>query len=165
MATVAQQRQPTSAQSRPHHEASRSASASPANMAPAQHNPAPAPAPAKKGKGKKATDPSEQQKQIQAKIAQLELDQAGDKEQELEIGASTSCDGAVEEGILWVAQPMSAQHETGALSNESLADVWHGQNAKLRKQTANSPRSSPTWTARCPGSKSCRNDIPNSSPI
>jgi len=83
MATVAQQRQPTSAQSRPHHEASRSASASPANMAPAQHNPAPAPA--KKGKGKKATDPSEQQKQIQAKIAQLELDQAGDKEQELEI--------------------------------------------------------------------------------
>jgi len=85
MATVAQQRQPTSAQSRPHHEASRSASASPANMAPAQHNPAPTPAPAKKGKGKKATDPSEQQKQIQAKIAQLELDQAGDKEQELEI--------------------------------------------------------------------------------
>jgi hypothetical protein len=58
-------------------------------MAPAQHNPAPVPAPAKKGKGKKATDPSEQQKQIQAKIAQLELDQAGDKEQELEIGAST----------------------------------------------------------------------------
>jgi hypothetical protein len=91
MATVAQQRQPTSAQARPHHEASRSASISPANMAPAQHNPAPAPAPApaKKGKGKKATDPSEQQKQIQAKIAQLELDQAGDKEQELEIGAST----------------------------------------------------------------------------
>jgi hypothetical protein len=89
MATVAQQRQPTSAQTRPHHEASRSVSTSPANMAPAQHNPAPAPAPAKKGKGKKATDPSEQQKQIQAKIAQLELDQAGDKEQELEIGAST----------------------------------------------------------------------------
>lgn len=51
-------------------------------MAPAQH----APAPAKKGKGKKATDPSEQQKQIQAKIAQLEQDAAGDKEQELEIG-------------------------------------------------------------------------------
>ena len=52
-------------------------------MAPAQHAPA---APAKKGKGKKSTDPSEQQKQIQAKIAQLELDAAGDKEQELEIG-------------------------------------------------------------------------------
>lgn len=58
-------------------------------MAPAQHPPAPAPAPAKKGKGKKAADPTEQQKQIQAKIAQLELDQAGDKEQELEIGAFT----------------------------------------------------------------------------
>lgn len=52
-------------------------------MAPAQQ--APAPAPTKKSKGKKAADPSEQQKQIQAKIAQLELDQAGDKEQELEI--------------------------------------------------------------------------------
>ena len=53
-------------------------------MAPAQHTPAPPPA--KKGKGKKAADPSEQQKQIQAKIAQLELDAAGDKEQELEVG-------------------------------------------------------------------------------
>jgi hypothetical protein len=52
-------------------------------MAPAQHAPAPAP---KKGKGKKAPDPSEQQKQIQAKIAQLELDAAGNKEEELEIG-------------------------------------------------------------------------------
>lgn len=56
-------------------------------MAPAQHAPAPA---AKKGKGKKATDPTEQQKQIQAKIAQLELDAAGDKEQEAEIGGYTS---------------------------------------------------------------------------
>jgi predicted transcriptional regulator len=61
-------------------------SSSSTTMAPAQQAPAPAPAPAKKGKGKKAADPSEQQKQIQAKIAQLELDQAGDKEQELEIG-------------------------------------------------------------------------------
>ncbi|KAF1929829.1 uncharacterized protein M421DRAFT_59854 [Didymella exigua CBS 183.55] len=34
---------------------------------------------------RKAADPSEQQKQIQAKIAQLELDAAGDKEQELEV--------------------------------------------------------------------------------
>ncbi|OAL06655.1 hypothetical protein IQ06DRAFT_2341 [Phaeosphaeriaceae sp. SRC1lsM3a] len=84
MATVAQQRQPTSAPSRPHHETSRSVSSvSSATMAPAQQ--APGPAPTKKSKGKKAADPSEQQKQIQAKIAQLELDQAGDKEQELEI--------------------------------------------------------------------------------
>lgn len=51
-------------------------------MAPAQHVPASS---SKKGKGKKSADPSEQQKQIQAKIAQLELDAAGDKEQELEI--------------------------------------------------------------------------------
>lgn len=103
MATVAQQRQPTSAQSsRLHHEASRSSASVPssATMAPAQHNPAPAPAPAKKAKGKKAADPSEQQKQIQAKIAQLELDQAGDKEQELEIGASMSCHAVVGAGML-----------------------------------------------------------------
>ena len=55
-------------------------------MAPAQ----PAPPLAKKAKGKKSADPSEQQKQIQAKIAQLEQDAAGDKEQELEIGALPS---------------------------------------------------------------------------
>ncbi|KAH7072771.1 myosin-like coiled-coil protein-domain-containing protein [Paraphoma chrysanthemicola] len=59
-------------------------------MANAQQAPAPAPAPAKKGKGKKAADPTEQQKQIQAKIAQLELDEAGGREQELEIGACAS---------------------------------------------------------------------------
>ncbi|KAK3197331.1 hypothetical protein GRF29_1536g1425258 [Pseudopithomyces chartarum] len=53
-------------------------------MAPAQ-SAQPAPPLAKKAKGKKSTDPSEQQKQIQAKIAQLEQDAAGDKEQELEI--------------------------------------------------------------------------------
>jgi hypothetical protein len=83
-------------------------------MAPAQHNPAPAPAPAKKGKGKKAADPSEQQKQIQAKIAQLELDQAGDKEQELEIGASLYMLRAVAEaGVLWVAQ--LNLHEAGTM--------------------------------------------------
>lgn len=70
-------------------------------MAPAQHAPAPAP---KKGKGKKATDPSEQQKQIQAKIAQLELDAAGDKEQELEIGGYTFCntDTLKFETALWI---------------------------------------------------------------
>jgi hypothetical protein len=77
-------------------------------MAPAQHNPAPAPAPAKKAKGKKAADPSEQQKQIQAKIAQLELDQAGDKEQELEIGASMSCHAVVGAGMLKVAHTTAA---------------------------------------------------------
>jgi hypothetical protein len=62
-----------------------------ANMAPA---PAPAPAStpasaAKKGKAKKEPDPSESRKLLEAKIAQLEQDQAGDKEQELEIGGST----------------------------------------------------------------------------
>ena len=57
-------------------------------MATSQH-PTPAGPPPKKGKSKKNTDPSEQQKQIQAKIAQLELDAAGDKEQEAEIGGST----------------------------------------------------------------------------
>lgn len=41
---------------------------------------------AKKGKQKKATDPNEASKLIAAKISQLELDAAGDKEQEAEIG-------------------------------------------------------------------------------
>lgn len=95
MATVAQHHQASSVPPRPTPNRSMDPNRSaPANtsapMAPAGHAPAPAPAPApKKGKGKKAPDPSEQQKQIQAKIAQLELDAAGDKEQELEIGAYT----------------------------------------------------------------------------
>lgn len=55
-------------------------------MAPAQPV-QPAPPAVKKNKAKKSADPTEQQKQIQAKIAQLEQDAAGDKEQELEIGA------------------------------------------------------------------------------
>jgi hypothetical protein len=41
---------------------------------------------AKKGKQKKATDPTEASKLIAAKISQLELDQAGEKDQEAEIG-------------------------------------------------------------------------------
>ena len=40
----------------------------------------------KKGQQKKATDPNEASKLIAAKISQLELDAAGDKEQEAEIG-------------------------------------------------------------------------------
>ena len=43
---------------------------------------------AKKGKGKKATDPNEASKLIAAKISQLELDAAGEKDQEAEIGMS-----------------------------------------------------------------------------
>ena len=99
MATVAHQHQATSAHARsnPVHvmDTSRNSSlsrdasiAGSAPMATSQH-PTPAGPPPKKGKGKKNTDPSEQQKQIQAKIAQLELDAAGDKEQEAEIGGST----------------------------------------------------------------------------
>lgn len=41
---------------------------------------------AKKGKAKKATDPNEASKLIAAKISQLELDAAGEKDQEAEIG-------------------------------------------------------------------------------
>ncbi|TVY15256.1 hypothetical protein LARI1_G006797 [Lachnellula arida] len=41
---------------------------------------------AKKGKQKKATDPNEASKLIAAKISQLELGAAEDKEQEAEIG-------------------------------------------------------------------------------
>jgi hypothetical protein len=54
----------------------------------------PAPAPPgngsnnKKGKGKKAMDSSEASKLVAARISQLELDAAGEKDQEAEIGAS-----------------------------------------------------------------------------
>ena len=41
----------------------------------------------KKAKAKKATDPNEASKLIAAKISQLELDAAGEKDQEAEIGA------------------------------------------------------------------------------
>ena len=44
------------------------------------------PAKAKKGKGKKAVDPSETGKLLAAKINQLELNAAGEKEEEQEIG-------------------------------------------------------------------------------
>lgn len=55
------------------------------------HEARPAPAPpvamsGKKGKQKKATEPNEASKLIAARISQLELDAAGDKEQEVEIG-------------------------------------------------------------------------------
>jgi hypothetical protein len=45
---------------------------------------------AKKGKGKKTTDPNEASNLIAAKISQLELDAAGEQEQEAEIGWSSS---------------------------------------------------------------------------
>ena len=51
---------------------------------------APAPPAPKKGKGKKAADPNETGKLLAAKINQLELDAAGDKEQEAEIGGYNS---------------------------------------------------------------------------
>ncbi len=47
---------------------------------------APAAPATKKSKGKKAADPNETGKLLAAKINQLELDAAGDKEQEAEIG-------------------------------------------------------------------------------
>lgn len=43
--------------------------------------------PGKKGKQKKATEPNEASKLIAARISQLELDAAGEKDQEAEIGA------------------------------------------------------------------------------
>jgi len=56
------------------------------------HDNRPAPAPpaamaSKKGKQKKATEPNEASKLIAARISQLELDAAGEKDQEAEIGA------------------------------------------------------------------------------
>lgn len=47
----------------------------------------------KKGKGKKAPNADEASKLIAAKINQLELDAAGEKDQEAEIGRSQSLFG------------------------------------------------------------------------
>ena len=58
--------------------------------------PAPAPPTAKKSKGKKAPDPSETGKLLAAKINQLELDQAGEKDQEAEIGGYSSAHASKE---------------------------------------------------------------------
>jgi len=55
-----------------------------------ENRPAPAPPAAmagKKGKQKKTTEPNEASKLIAARISQLELDAAGEKDQEAEIGA------------------------------------------------------------------------------
>lgn len=56
------------------------------------HETRPAPAPpttmgGKKGKQKKAAEPNESAKLIAARISQLEMDEAGEKDQEAEIGA------------------------------------------------------------------------------
>lgn len=44
------------------------------------------PGPGKKGKAKKGMDSNEASRLLQARISQLELDAAGEKDQELEIG-------------------------------------------------------------------------------
>jgi hypothetical protein len=51
------------------------------------HSHAPAP---KKGKGKKAMDQNEAERLLKARISQLEQDQAGEKDQEAEIGMRAS---------------------------------------------------------------------------
>ncbi len=55
-----------------------------------------APPTSKKTKGKKAADPNETGKLLAAKINQLELDAAGDKEVEAEIGGSNSLSHSLE---------------------------------------------------------------------
>ena len=96
MATVAQPHQVTVANVRPSPIqtsdgvkcVSSSARESPSESSPmASSQPTtPAPVASKKGKGKKNTDPVDASKQIAAKIAQLEQDAAGEKDQEIEIG-------------------------------------------------------------------------------
>lgn len=46
---------------------------------------------AKKAKGKRGMDSSEASRLLQARISQLEQDAAGEKDQEMEIGASKVC--------------------------------------------------------------------------
>jgi hypothetical protein len=56
------------------------------NMSTSQQSTTPAPVPKKSGKSKKNSDPADAGKQIAAKIAQLEQDAAGEKDQDVEIG-------------------------------------------------------------------------------
>ena len=58
-------------------------------MMPANSPAAVAAAAPKKGKGKKALDSSEASKLVAARISQLEVDTAAEKEQEAEIGRFT----------------------------------------------------------------------------
>lgn len=98
MATVAQPHQVTVANVRPSpiqtsegiNRASPGPRESPSEPSPmaSSQPPAPAPVATKKGKGKKNTDPVDASKQIAAKIAQLEQNAAGEKDQEIEIGTS-----------------------------------------------------------------------------
>ena len=57
----------------------------------ALQTPATNPGTLRKGKGKKTTDATDASKQIAAKIAQLEQDAAGEKDQEIEIGMAMQC--------------------------------------------------------------------------
>ena len=70
--------------------------------------PVPAPAPtaptAKKGKNKKAPDANEVGKALAAKISQLELDAAGEKDQEVEIGGFSSSDGTRESVLGYIKE-------------------------------------------------------------
>jgi len=86
MATVASQQQPASHGSR----ASPAGSTNPDGTLPNAPPPSAAPVTGgKKNKAKKAgaNDSNEAARQLQAKIAQLELDQAGRTEEDAEIGA------------------------------------------------------------------------------
>lgn len=67
-------------------------------------NAAPTVATAKKGKSKKAADPSETGKLLAAKINQLELDAAGEKDQEAEIGSYPSLDFSVPDILAYMAE-------------------------------------------------------------
>lgn len=146
MATVAHQyptSTPAQARAAPRSmDTSRSPSASTsASMAPAQ----PAPPLAKKAKAKKSADPSEQQKQIQAKIAQLEQDAAGDKEQELEIGALPLHTPRLARVGLCTSHPM---HKLSNAKVHGLLKILTKlQSEKSKRPTESYHRSSTAWTA------------------
>ena len=80
MATTASQAPVASAAHHGGIPVSQSSTSGTATTAPAQKS--------KKAKSKKEADPSETGKLLAAKINQLELDAAGEKDQELEIGGS-----------------------------------------------------------------------------
>ena len=88
------------------------------------------PATTKKGKNKKAPDAKEVEKALAAKINQLELDAAGEKDQELEIGGFSSNTGA-HESILDCMKDLDLPHDMIAQAMRLLSPD-HGSKTILQ---------------------------------
>lgn len=116
------------------------------------------PAATKKAASKKAADPSETSKLLAAKISQLESDQAGEKDQEAEIGGWRLCWICLG-GLIAVFSRHRSLH-LGPVSHLLMLFVIRRQNAKSRERIEICRVFSPTSSLPCRASMSCRRSIP-----